>query len=231
MKKIFITLIFCFQLFQVVAQDNPTIQQTEQLPNWPVMLSNLNTAQITSGVLIDKVTSFANIINYNTTDSNISNSKHFNQALSELYRASEQTRFIPLSELKNRTASTTSPNSVDIGIINTTFHKLNFNEEIPSNGGVTFNQSTGKFVVVAGRPSFISKKISVIAPLKEFVTGSSFVFNFKNNLIFNNATTTIKTLVVDFTDGSAPSTIISNNTIVIPSKTVNYATTGFNFNF
>ena len=226
MKKIFITIIFCFQLSQVVAQDNPTIQQTENLPNWPVMLSNLNTAQITSGVLIDKVTSFANIINYNTTDSNISNSKHFNQALSELYRASEQTRFIPLSELKNRTASTTSPNSVDIGIINTTFHKLNFNEEIPSNGGVTFNQSTGKFVVVAGRPSFISKKISVIAPLKEFVTGSSFVFNFKNNLIFNNATTTIKTLVVDFTDGSAPSTIISNNTIVIPSKTVNYATTG-----
>ena len=78
MKKIFITIIFCFQLSQVVAQDNPTIQQTENLPNWPVMLSNLNTAQITSGVLIDKVTSFANIINYNTTDSNISNSKHFN---------------------------------------------------------------------------------------------------------------------------------------------------------
>lgn len=48
MKKIFITIIFCFQLSQVVAQDNPTIQQTENLPNWPVMLSNLNTAQITS---------------------------------------------------------------------------------------------------------------------------------------------------------------------------------------
>ena len=226
MKKIFITLIFCLQLSQIVAQDNPTIQQTEVTPNWPVMLSNLNTSQITSGVLIDKVTTFANIINYNTIDSNISNSKHFNQALSELYRASDQTRFIPLTELKNRTATTTSNNSVDIGIINTTFHKLNFNEENPSAGGVTFNQSTGKFVAVAGRPSFIGKKISAIAPLKEFVTGSSFVFNFKNNLIFNNATTTIKTLVVDFTDGSTPSTIISNSAIVIPSKTVNYSTTG-----
>jgi hypothetical protein len=226
MKKIFISLFFCFQLSQIVAQDNPTIQQTEVTPNWPIMLSNLNTSQITSGVLIDKVTTFANIINYNTIESNISNSKHFNQALSELYRASDQTRFITLTELKNRTATTTSSNSVDIGIINTTFHKLNFNEEIPSNGGVTFNQSTEKFVAVTGRPSFIGKKISAIAPLKDFITGSSFVFNFKNNLIFNNATTTIKTLVVDFTDGSTPSTIISNNTIVIPSKTVNYTTTG-----
>ncbi|EOG6908099.1 hypothetical protein FPG87_13000, partial [Flavobacterium psychrophilum] len=226
MKKIFISLVFCFQLSQIVAQDNPTIQQTEVTPNWPVMLSNLNTSQITSGVLIDKVTTFSNIINYNTTENNWSNNEHFNQALSELYRASDQTRFISLTELKNRTATTTSNNSVDIGIINTTFHKLNFNEENPSAGGVTFNQSTGKFVAVAGRPSFISKKISVIAPLKEFVTGSSFVFNFKNNLIFNNATTTIKTLVVDFEDGNTASTIISNSTIISPTKTINYTATG-----
>jgi hypothetical protein len=158
MKKSFIILIFFFQLSQVVAQDSPTIQQTEQLPNWPVMLSNLNTAQITSGVLIDKVTTFANLINYNSTENNWSNKEHFNQALSELYRASDQTRFISLTELKNRTESTTSSNAVDIGIINTTFQKLLFNEENPSTGGVTFNQSTGKFVIVAGRPSFISKK-------------------------------------------------------------------------
>lgn len=226
MKKILISFIFCFQLSQVVAQDNPTIQQTEVTPNWPVMLSNLNTSQITSGVLIDKVTSFANIINYNSIENNWSNKEQFNQALSELYRASDQARFISITELKNRTASTTANNSVDIGIINTSFQKLLFNEENPSVGGVTFNQSTGKFVVIAGQPSFISKKISIIAPLKEFVTGSSFVFNFKNNLILNNATTTIKTLIVDFTDGTTPSTVISNSTIVIPSKTVNYSSTG-----
>ncbi len=226
MKKIFIILIFCFQLSQVVAQDNPTIQQTEVTPNWPVMLSNLNTAQINSGVLIDKVTSFSNIINYNSTENNWSNKEHFNQALSELYRASDQTRFISLTELKNRTATTTANNSVDIGIINTTFHKLNFNEEIPSAGGITFNQSTGKFVAVAGRPSFISKKINIIAPLKEFIKGNNFVFNFKNNLIFNNATTAIKTLIVDFEDGNTASTIISNGTIISPTKTINYTATG-----
>ncbi|CCG52270.1 Protein of unknown function precursor [Flavobacterium indicum GPTSA100-9 = DSM 17447] len=226
MKKILFTFIFCIQLSHIVAQENQTIQETENLPNWPVMLSNLNTTQITSGVLIDKVTTFANIINYNTFDSNISNSNHFAQALSELYRASDQTKFISLTELKNRTATTTSNNSVDVGIINTTFHKLNFNEENPSAGGVTFNQSTGKFVAVVGQPSFIGKKISIMSPLKEFITGSAFQFNFKNNLILNNTTTTIKTLVVDFIDGSSPVTIISNSTIVVPTKTVNYTDSG-----
>ncbi len=62
--------------------------------------------------------------------------------------------------------------------------------------------------------------------MKEFVTGSSFVFNFKNSLIFNNATTAIKNLTVDFDDGDPASLVISNNTIVIPSKTVNYTGTG-----
>jgi hypothetical protein len=176
--------------------------------------------------LIDKVTTFANLINYNTTENNHSNSSHFKQALSELYRASDLSRFISLTELNNRTATTTSNNTVDVGILNTTFHKLNFNEENPSAGGVTFNQSTGKFSVISGRPSFIGKKITVIAPLKELITGNNFVFNFKNTLVLNNSTTAIKTLVVDFADGNAASTVISNSTIVLPTKTVNYTTSG-----
>ena len=56
MKKIYILLAFCFLLSHVKAQGNPTIQQTENIPNWSNMLSNLDTSQITSGVLIDKVT-------------------------------------------------------------------------------------------------------------------------------------------------------------------------------
>ncbi|MBS1571509.1 MAG: hypothetical protein JST62_03810 [Bacteroidetes bacterium] len=55
MKKLFILLAFYLQLSHVVAQGNATIQQTENIPNWPNLLSNLDTSQITSGVLIDKV--------------------------------------------------------------------------------------------------------------------------------------------------------------------------------
>ena len=226
MKKLFILLAFYLQLSHVVAQGNATIQQTENIPNWPNLLSNLDTSQITSGVLIDKVTTFANIINYNTTEINISNSSHFNQALSELYRASDQTRFVSLSELKNRTTSTTANNSVDIGIINTTFHKLNFNEENPSAGGITYNETTSKYVAVSGRASFIGKKINIVAPLKDYISGNSFNFNFKNNLIFNNATTAIQSLVVDFSDGNNPTTVISGGNIITPTQAINYNTSG-----
>ena len=65
MKKIFIAFFFCLHLSLVVAQDNATIQETVQDPNWPVLLSNLNTSQITSGILIDKVTTFAGLYTYN----------------------------------------------------------------------------------------------------------------------------------------------------------------------
>ncbi|WP_187477505.1 hypothetical protein [Amniculibacterium sp. G2-70] len=67
-----------------------------------------------------------------------------------MYRASDQTKFISLSELKNRTEATTANNSVDIGIINTTFQKLNFNEENPAAGGITYNETTSKYVAVSG---------------------------------------------------------------------------------
>jgi hypothetical protein len=226
MKKIFISLIFILNLSHAFAQGNSIIQEIEETPDWPTMLSNLDTSQINSGVLIDKVTSFSNLLNYNVSGNNAADAKLFNQALSELYHASDETRFINENEQKNRTRSTISNNSVDIGIINTTFQKLNFNEENQSLSGVIFNQASRRYEAVAGRESFISKKISIIAPLKEFISGSSFIFNFKNDLIFNNATTTIKTLVVDFGDGNTASTIISENIIVSPSKVINYTSSG-----
>ena len=76
MKKNYFLLILCFIVFKTVAQNNPTMQATEELPNWPVLLSNLNTSQITSGVLVDKITTFSNLINYNTTDINLSDAGH-----------------------------------------------------------------------------------------------------------------------------------------------------------
>jgi hypothetical protein len=60
-------MIFCLAISKTVGQDNQTIQQTEQTPNWPVMLSNLNTAQITSGVLIDKVTTFSALTQFSVS--------------------------------------------------------------------------------------------------------------------------------------------------------------------
>jgi hypothetical protein len=244
MKK-FIILVFCLsnaiafaQVLQtsqaaIVPVDPPvyipdaTMQSTEQLPNWTNMIANLPNTQITSGVLLDKVFDFSNLTNYNSVEMNLSDSNHFNQALSELYKASDQTRFISTATLATRTAYSTSTNSVDVGIINTLFHRLNFNEDDATLTGL--NYLNDQFSVVAGKPSFVSKKILVASPLKEFVSGNSINFNFNDTFIFNNATTLIKTLTVKFDNNTtnAPITIINNSAFVLSTKNIIYTTSGY----
>jgi hypothetical protein len=218
MKKIFRIIIFCGTTIVGFAQNGATTSVVTETANWPNTLSNLNTSQITSGVLIDKVSDFVNITTFNNNKNNLSSAEHFSQALTQLYKASDETRFISNTELKNR-STTTINNIVDIGIINTSFQKLYFNPENPAAAGLLVQN--GKFVPVANKPSFVTKKIIVAAPLTEMATGKDITFNFKTNLIFNNATTNIKTLVVDFGTG-VNNTIISNGAILTASKTIAY---------
>jgi uncharacterized protein (DUF983 family) len=53
MKNFFITVLLIFVVGKITAQNSSTITATEELPNWLVMLANLPTVQITSGVLLD----------------------------------------------------------------------------------------------------------------------------------------------------------------------------------
>ena len=226
MKKFFITVLLIFAVGKITAQNSSTITAIEELPNWPVMLANLPTVQITSGVLLDKVSDFSNLTNFNTTENNISNNKHFIQALSELHQASNQSLFINSDALKLRTAGTTSPNAVDIGIINTSFHRLNINEDNVALSGVTVTNN--QFFAVTGKPSFIAKKILAASPLKEVVSGSSISFNFNDYFVFNNATSAIKNLSVKFEDSATNTAvaIISNGSYLINSKNVIYTNSG-----
>lgn len=218
MKKILFFLCFCF-FAKTTAQQ---VQLEETLPNWSVMLSNLNQSQITAGFLYNKTAMFTNLYDYNRGNYNLSHADHFKQAINELYYASEQTKFISASQLKTNTATTAS-GSIDIGIVNTTITMLNFNEKDPTTGGLTF--PVDRFVPISGRPAFLSRKILLASPLKESTAGTAVTYKFSNNLIFTNATTAIKTLVVYF-DNATPVTIINNGSLVLVTKTVNYTTSG-----
>ena len=68
MKKFLISVGFALTSFFSIAQQ---IQIEDTPPNWTLMLSNLNQSQITSGVLIDKVTDFSKLINFNIGTNNI----------------------------------------------------------------------------------------------------------------------------------------------------------------
>ena len=134
--------------------------------------------------------------------------------------------FISSDTLGQRTAGTSNVNTVDIGIINTTFHRLNINEDDLALSGVTV--SNNQYAIVSGKPTFISKKIVVASPLKDVVSCSSINFNFNDYFVFNNATTSIKNLNVRFEENATNNavSIISNGNYVVPTKNIVYSTTG-----
>ena len=74
-----VSLLFA-TLQSAKAQD---IQVLDSPPNWTFMLSNLNTTQITSGILYNKVGMFSNLYDYNRGKYNLSHANHFMQGTYE----------------------------------------------------------------------------------------------------------------------------------------------------
>lgn len=168
MKKILLSLSLLLAIFHTVNAQQ--IQVLDTPPDWAFMMTNLNTAQITSGILYNKTAMFCSLYDYNRGKYNDSHADHFKQAINELHYASEQTRFISAQQLKTNTANTPA-STISIGIINTTLHQLNFNEKTPAESGLTF--VNGKFVAIVGQPSFVSRKIIIASPLQEMATGTT----------------------------------------------------------
>ena len=92
MKNLLISFILLF-FSKASAQNNSTISATQELPNWPALLANLPTSQVTSGILLDRIVDYSNLTNFNTTENNISGNKHFVQAMSELHKAEKDLKF------------------------------------------------------------------------------------------------------------------------------------------
>lgn len=210
MKKTFIIFsMLCFA--NIFAQTSPLDLQ----------LVNINQSTVTSDIIYERVSRFANLYSYNQNGSshNTASYQFFEQALSELYRASNKTKLISHTELRNRiTAELNIPNVVNIGIINTPFSILNYNYENPAAGGLNFNGTL--YSQIPNNPPFFDLHAIVIAPLKEVIVGNNLIFNFKTNLIFNNGTKTIKTLTANFGDG-INRTIINNGIIVLQTVYIN----------
>lgn len=211
----------------------PTVTQTDT--NWTTTLQNLNNSGISSGVLYDKVTPYSNLLSFNRSDFNTADNSYFRQAISELYRASDKTKFIAPEFLGSPQSQTAAgkilpgnppvdmANVISIGIINTTLQKLNFNENTPADGGLTY--SNNMLYPIAGKPSFVTKKVLIASPLKDYISGTTVNFNFSSNLIFTNAASAIKTLTVDFGNNQV-STVIQNGNIITPSVTISYTSKG-----
>ena len=189
-------------------------------------LININQSSVSSGIIYERVITVANLYNFNKVSTfNTANLPYFKQALSEMYNASNSLKFESLDQFKNKIANTTANNEVDVAILNTQFHILNYNEQNPGSGGLLFNNSTNTFTPISGKSSFIMLHNTVIAPTKTHVKGTSITYKLNNNLYYKNGFKTIKKIVANFGDG-INRTLISNYTLNNQSITVNYSTSG-----
>ncbi len=222
MKKVIIMLFICINYLVATGQVIDGQIDYQNL-NWNTAIQNLPANQISSGILYNKVVPFSNLYTFNRPEYNTADYEMFTQAISELYRASEQTRFISSASLKTIVESPSTKNTVKIGIINTSFQFLNFNETTPTDGGLIYQN--GIFTAIPNKPSFLTKRVLICAPLTNYIAGNNVKFNFSTDLIFNNGTPTIKNLTLNFDDGSSI-TAINNGTIVSNSISKNFSTGG-----
>lgn len=189
-------------------------------------LSNINQITVTSGIIYERVVQLSNLYNFNkTTSFNTANFDYFKQCLFEMNSASNGTKFITVDNFKNLVASTTYANEVDVAILNTQFNILNYNEEIPSNGGLNFNTTTNKFEPIAGKAPFGLMHNLVIAPAKNYVSGGNVVYKIRNDLFFKNGTKLIKSIVANFGIG-LPIPIMNNKILTNQNITINYTSSG-----
>ncbi|MBR9844859.1 MAG: T9SS type A sorting domain-containing protein [Algicola sp.] len=189
------------------------------------MLVNVNQSTVTSGIIYERATQFANLYNFNKPDfSDSSDYKYFRQALHELHAASNQTRLINLQELENRISSTTQDNQVDVAILNSPFQILNYNYENQNAGGLLLNETTQLFSQNPNKPPFYSLQTTIIAPTKSIVKGTNAIFKFSGDLYLTNGGNGIKTLTIDF--GSTTNSIINNGNLITQNVTIPYTSSG-----
>ena len=174
MKKI---LFFCVLLLA-------TNVHTQTIPanelNLDQMLINIDKSTVTSGIIYERVAPFANLYSFNTNaNRNTADFIFFKQSLLEMYLASNQSQFTSVETLNNNLNTIVyNDNSVNIGILNTPFQILNYNEVSPSLGRLQYNETNYLFYASTNTslPLFHTSHTTVISPLKDVIKGDFISF-------------------------------------------------------
>ena len=168
-------LFLCLTLF--FARLNA--QNTTQEPEISIdsMLINIDKTTFTSGILYDRIFSWANINTFNET-ANSSNLKHFEQALHELYKASNKQKFGSYKKFRKKYTKKNKQAVVDVGIINASFHQLNYNSDNEAEGGLRLVDN--KFVHIEGKTPFLPQHVLIVSPLKRYLVGQEITLILKN---------------------------------------------------
>ena len=226
MKKITILFIGIIgTLISIHAQnDNNQFPCTKTVvESMDSLLTYINKTPVTSHILYDRVLAFAGLQDFNREErTDTSNYTHFIQSWSELYRASYKQDFLPVDSLKYKVKRNKQPGIVDIGIINTPFHVIDFGTN-KANAKLKFDK--GRFYNKPGKNPFIQKQAFVIAPLSKTAKGSTITFRFGKQFWLHKNGKPIKTLKADFGNG-VWHTVVNNTRITEPEVSVTYESSG-----
>ncbi|MCF6349749.1 MAG: hypothetical protein L3J23_01800 [Flavobacteriaceae bacterium] len=220
MKKT-ITIAFILSLFINLYAQEPEISIDS-------MLVNIDKTSFTTNVLYDKTMPWSQLSTFNEEDKNVSSLKHFEQALNELYNASDKQKFVSYKSVRTNYTHRNNKNTVDVGILNASFHELNFNSNDETKGGLRLSTNTNKFEKLTNdKPAFKEKHVLVIAPLKEYLVGSDITFKFDNTFFIEETETKkIQTLIANF-DTETDYTIINDGIITTNNIQVHYNNEGY----
>lgn len=179
-------------------------------------LQNVNQSSVTSGIIYDRVTPLADLCVYNMPTEkphNTADFRFFEQALFELYKASNYKKLVSIEQLEKKISDYGKEmNVVPIGMINTPFQTLNYNPENANESGLILKDDL--FIQVSEKEPFLNGYALVVSPLKNVMQGEKIIYKFSDDLIFNNGDTKIKSLIADFGDGIKRK-IIENGIITI----------------
>jgi len=214
MKKFLLCSIFLLLLTPCISQNDADID---------AMLVNIDKSKLTSGVLYERTTPWAGIYSFNTA-ANISSKNHFEQALMELYVASDNQKFITPQALRSSYLSEEIEDAVDIGIINAKYHFLNYNKENEQDGSLRITDNI--FEKINNDDPFIEDNILIVAPLKEYLRGNTITYNFDNIFLFEeNSSKSMNTLIANFDTGT-DYTVFQNGNFINQPVTINYSEEG-----
>lgn len=197
-----------------------------QIFNWDIALSQIYTpASGTSPqkILLDKAPIFADLYNFNYPEYNTSNSDHFQQALTELNIASNNT-FTNQNSFPDFIQICNTTNEIPIGILSAKSSYLNYDEEDNSNGNLQLINNVFH-PINNSVPNFIEKDLLVISPLFPAFSSLTNTYTFKiDPLQFYQYINNVKTLDADFGDGVWRNLI--TNYLIQSSVSVNIPTSG-----
>jgi len=181
MKKLYFLIVLLFPLF--------TSAQNLQHD----FFNSLDTSQIHSGILYDRVYQIADL----TSETSFATGNRISKALSELSRADYLNRFPDYSLIKEIKKQAYLHNQVPLSIVISEVQKIN--PSAYDEGIVTVNPEGNLILNQQLQPHhFDSFKVHLASPLIENHKGLNVTFSFPENLIFNTTEFEILKILVDF---------------------------------